>query len=106
MAAKTPSTAKASASDFDQRYIKRINRQMAALGFIIVGYHVGASHTFTIIIGGGIRSLDIVYGTARRHQATTTKGRVNTVVRCGGGARLVRMEVAMAPTEERIVCHG
>jgi len=37
MAAKTPSTNKASAPYFDQRHIKRINRQMAALGFIIVG---------------------------------------------------------------------
>ena len=39
MAAKTPSTTKALASDFDRRHIKRINRQMAALGFIIVGCH-------------------------------------------------------------------
>ena len=38
-----------------------------------------------------------VYKTARRGQATTTKGGVNTVIQCSGGTWKVHMEMAMAP---------
>jgi len=39
MAAKTPSTNKTSSSDFIQRYIKRIDRQMTKKGCIIAVCH-------------------------------------------------------------------